>query len=46
MVLVVSEVWPGDTVLEGLEKDAREAEKGMWADPKPVPPWEWRKKIR
>ena len=34
---------PGDTVLEGLEKEAREARKGLWADPYPVPPWEWRK---
>ena len=29
---------PGDTVLEGLEKDVREAKKGLWADPGPVPP--------
>lgn len=35
---------PGDTVLEGLEKEAREARKGLWADPSPVPPWVWRKK--
>jgi endonuclease YncB( thermonuclease family) len=28
---------PGDTVLERLVKDAREAKKGLWADPQPVP---------
>ena len=35
---------PGDMVLEGLETDAREARKGLWADPHPVPPSEWRKR--
>ena len=34
---------PGDTVLERLESEAREARKGLWADPQPLPPWEWRK---
>ena len=29
-------------MLEGLEKDAREERKGLWADPQPVSPWEWR----
>ena len=37
---------PGDTVLEGSEKEARETKKGLWADPQPVPPWEWRKRTR
>ena len=35
---------PGDTVLKELENEAREARKGLWADPQPMPPWEWRKK--
>lgn len=35
---------PGDTVMEGLEKAAREAKKGVWGDPQSVPPWEWRKR--
>jgi len=37
---------PGDTVLEGLEHEAREGRKGLWADPQPVPPWEGRKRSR
>jgi Staphylococcal nuclease homologue len=35
---------PGDTELEKLETEAREARKGLWGDPQPVPPWEWRKR--
>ena len=31
----------GDTVLEGLEKEAREAKKDLWMVSNPVPPWEW-----
>lgn len=33
---------PGDTVLERLETEAREARRGLWADQNPMPPWEWR----
>ena len=35
---------PGDVTLEKLEAEPREARKGLWADPQPVPPWEWRKR--
>jgi endonuclease YncB( thermonuclease family) len=31
-------------MLEGLEKEAREAKKGLWADQELVPPWEWRRR--
>jgi hypothetical protein len=27
-----------------LERNVREAKKGLGADPHPVPPWEWRKR--
>ena len=29
---------PGETVLEGLEKEAREVRKGLWVHPAPIPP--------
>ena len=29
-----------------LEKKAREAKIGLWVDPKPMQPWEWRKSQR
>ena len=35
---------PADTELERLEMEARDAKKGLWVDPHPVPPWVWRKK--
>ena len=37
---------PGDLELEKLEREARVAKEGLWADPYPVPPWEWRKARR
>lgn len=35
---------PNDTVLAGLEKEARDGKRGLWVNPNPVPPWEWRKR--
>jgi endonuclease YncB( thermonuclease family) len=26
-----------------LEKAARESRVGLWIDPRPTPPWEWRR---
>jgi micrococcal nuclease len=34
---------PNDSTLEHLEEEARTAKRGLWADPRPVPPWCWRK---
>lgn len=36
--------YSSETLLGKLERSARAAGKGLWADPNPVPPWEWRKK--
>jgi endonuclease YncB( thermonuclease family) len=32
--------------LASLEKDARKNKIGLWADPEPIAPWEWRKTKR
>lgn len=37
---------PNDAELERLELEAREAKKGLWEDPEPIPPWEFRKAKR
>ena len=37
---------PHDKELVWLEIEAREAKRGLWADPHPVPPWEWRRRSR
>jgi endonuclease YncB( thermonuclease family) len=31
-----------DKKLAQLEEEARKAKRGLWADPNPTPPWEWR----
>lgn len=35
---------PNEILLAALEIQAREAKKGLWVDPSPVPPWEYRKR--
>lgn len=32
-----------DSALYGLQDEARAAGRGLWGEPAPVPPWEWRK---
>lgn len=35
-----------DPALRELEMDARQNRRGLWFDPSPLPPWEWRKAQR
>jgi len=32
-----------DATLYPIEAEAKEHKRGLWRDPEPVPPWEWRK---
>lgn len=34
---------PNDTVLRQLEQQAKNAKTGLWKDPNPMPPWEFRR---
>jgi endonuclease YncB( thermonuclease family) len=34
---------PKDTLLKQFEQEAKEAKKGLWADPNPTPPWLYRR---
>lgn len=33
-----------DNSLPALQREAQKQKRGLWADPNPVPPWEWRHK--
>jgi endonuclease YncB( thermonuclease family) len=35
---------PANVILEHLELRARASRVGLWADPAPIPPWDWRNK--
>jgi micrococcal nuclease len=32
-----------DGMLAVMETAARQSKRGLWADPQPIPPWEWRR---
>jgi micrococcal nuclease len=35
---------PENVILAELQRRARRLGLGLWADPAPIPPWEWRKR--
>ncbi len=37
---------PRDDALARLEREARDARRGLWSDPHPVPPWVFRRNAR
>lgn len=37
---------PGDRILETFEREARAARRGLWSQPNPIPPWDWRGNTR
>ena len=34
----------GDRQLANAQREAREAGRGLWQEPDPMPPWEWRRR--
>jgi endonuclease YncB( thermonuclease family) len=37
---------PKDSPLYAVQAEANAARRGLWADPRPVAPWEWRARQR
>ncbi|WP_232068731.1 thermonuclease family protein [Nitrospira sp. KM1] len=37
---------PHDSILETLEREAKNAKMGLWADAAPIPPWDFRRNRR
>lgn len=35
-----------NSALYAVQNEAKAARRGLWADPRPVPPWEWRQRQR
>jgi micrococcal nuclease len=36
---------PNDRELATLETEAKAAQRGLWSQPNPIPPWDWRKGV-
>jgi len=46
MAWVYRQYTPKGSPLYAIEAEAQGARRGLWADPAPVPPWEWRRAKR
>ena len=46
MAWVYDQYAKGYTGLYPIQKEARDARRGLWVDNDPVPPWEWRRMKR
>jgi len=46
MAWVYERYAPRNSPLYGLQGEARDTRRGLWADPHPVAPWDWRRKTR
>lgn len=43
MAWVYEKYTPKDSPLYRLQHEAKVIRRGLWTDPSPIPPWEWRK---
>ena len=46
MAWVFERYAPKDSFLYAVQTEAQNAKRGLWVDPRPVPPWEWRRNRR
>lgn len=46
MAWVYERYAPRNSPLYGLQGEARDTRRGLWADPHPMAPWDWRRKSR
>jgi endonuclease YncB( thermonuclease family) len=44
MAWVFDRYAPANSPLYGLQREAQATRRGLWADPRPVAPWAWRRK--